>query len=908
MMIRPAIQEATHIDAPRSPVHLVPHTHWDREWYLPFQRFRLKLVRLVDTLLDLMEEDERYRFTLDGQLVTLDDYLEVRPEAAPRVRRLVEEGRLAIGPWLVLMDEFLISGETILRNLEYGQRRAEEFGGAMPVGYLPDMFGHVAQMPQLLRLGGIDRAVLWRGVPAAISTHEFDWEGQDGSVVRVEYLPFGYGNGAYLLDVPGRLGRRVEELRESLRPFFADDPVLAMYGTDHMEPLARLADLVEESGAAVQLSTLPDYLDGAGRRDLPHWRGELRSSARANMLMGTLSARLDLKAAMARAERALTRYAEPFQALYGTAWPERLLELAWRRVIECSAHDSICGCSVDEVSAQVLVRCAEAEQIAMGLAEDAAREAARRAPLGTFVAFNPSPRERTGLVELELAVPDEWDEVVLDVDGRLVATQEVHRNEPLVHSETVRGSQVSEWLDRRIFGRRIFDRRLNGLVLEDLRATLEVDDEDRPIWLDVEELKRELRAATAGDEREWEVRIVAQPRRTVVAQVPAPPLGWVAVEAMAGTAELDHPVSGDGRRLENGLVSVEVDEDGTFALNGVSGVGRLVDGGDEGDSYNYAPPVEDHVVERPDEVRVEASALGPVRGELRIARSYRWSRDEVPVEVATSVELRAGEPFCRVQVSFDNPCSDHRLRFHVPLAREASLSFAEGQFAVVERGLAAESGIGEVALPTFPGLRLRRRRRDRGPPGASGGVRARRGARARTHRPAGDGVDQPQRPPLPRSAGRSRDPDPRRPVPEAVERWLRAHAAFRRLARGRPAGGAGPLPPPVRRRPGPGARRTATRKRPGAQRGGCRPLSPSSGGPPPAGDTGVRASLAGAGEIRGGRAGPPRVGGSSGRALEGELAAGDDDRRAAHFHSGDLVARALGAGVQLGRPADLGAL
>ena len=208
------------------------------------------------------------------------------------------------------MDEFLVSGETIVRNLEYGQRRAAEFGGAMPVGYLPDMFGHVAQMPQILRQAGIDTAVVWRGVPAAIDSHSFEWESPDGSSVRAEYLPYGYGNGAYLLDVPGQLGRGLEAVRESHREFFGDEPILAMFGTDHMEPLPQLTDLLEESGAAAQVSTLPDYLATVdGRPNGRRWRGELRSSARANMLMGTLSARLDLKAAMARAERALTRYA-----------------------------------------------------------------------------------------------------------------------------------------------------------------------------------------------------------------------------------------------------------------------------------------------------------------------------------------------------------------------------------------------------------------------------------------------------------------------------------------------------------------------------------------------------------------------------------------------------------------------
>ena len=198
-----------------------------------------------------------------------------------------------------------------------------------------------------------------------------------------------------------------------------------MLGTDHMEPLPQLTTLLEESGAAAQVSTLPDYLATVdGRRSSRRWRGELRSSARANMLMGTLSARLDLKAAMARAERALTRYAEPFQALYGTAWPDRLLDLAWRRLIENSAHDSICGCSVDEVSTQVLVRCYEAEQIAMGLAEDAAREAAAEAPMGSVVAFNPSPAPRWDNVELSLGVPARWKDIALELpDGTRVAAQ-----------------------------------------------------------------------------------------------------------------------------------------------------------------------------------------------------------------------------------------------------------------------------------------------------------------------------------------------------------------------------------------------------------------------------------------------------------------------------------------------------
>jgi alpha-mannosidase len=690
-------------------VHVVPHTHWDREWYLPFQLFRLRLVGLIDRLLDLMEADERYRFTLDGQLATLDDYLEVRPEAEERIRRLVEDGRLAIGPWQVLMDEFFVSGETMIRNLERGMRRGEELGGAMRVGYLPDMFGHVAQMPQILRLAGIDQAVVWRGVPAAIDSHAFEWQAPDGSSVRTEYLPHGYGNGATLLDVPGRISHRLEAVHESLREFFGNDPVLAMYGTDHTEPLPELADLVEESGDGVALSTLAEYLDRAkGQPALQRFAGELRSGARANVLMGTTSARIDLKRAMARAERALTRYAEPLQALYGERWPERLLELAWSKVLESSAHDSICGCSADEVSAQVLVRCAEAEQIASGLAREAVAQIARRARRGTIVVVNPSPERRVGLVELNLGVPDEWEEVALELpDGSLAAAQEVERNDPLVHTVQVPGAEVSEWLRRRLHGRELFTRRLNGFSLAEHGLTLEVDDEDDPVWLDVDDLRHEVDAATKADpDAAWDVRIVARPRRRVVAHVPVPPLGWTAVRPVHGRGEVDDPVRVSTRELDNGLLAVSVAEDGTLTLRGggreLTGVGRLVDGLDVGDSYNYAPPETDHVVDRPDSGLVELVAEGPVRGELLVMRSYRWSPREAPVEVVTSVELRAGEPFCRLRVSFDNPCGDHRLRFHVPLAEPARTSAAEGQFAVVERGLEAEGGFGEHPLPTFP--------------------------------------------------------------------------------------------------------------------------------------------------------------------------------------------------------------
>src|SRR4029453_5298611 len=182
-------------------------------------------------------------------------------------------------------------------------------------------------------------------------------------------------------------GRR---LLERLAPAFGDDPVLAMYGTDHSAPLPDLLDVIEEinrgqDGYRVVLGTLAGYIEeraATGDGDLPRWQGELRSSARANILMGVLSARVGLKAACARAERLLARYAEPFQALHGSGWPAPFLELGWRRLVESSGHDSITGCGADAVAEHVAVRLGEAGPLGSGLAERGAAGGARRGPAG----------------------------------------------------------------------------------------------------------------------------------------------------------------------------------------------------------------------------------------------------------------------------------------------------------------------------------------------------------------------------------------------------------------------------------------------------------------------------------------------------------------------------------------------
>ena len=200
-------------------LHMVSHTHWDREWYLPFQQFRLKLVHLIDGLLDLLDSDPRYTsFMLDGQTIVLDDYLEVRPEREQKLRQFIQEGRIVVGPWYILPDEFLVSPEATLRNLLQGERTCRRFGPKMQIGYIPDPFGHIGQMPQILSGFGITLAALRRGL--SDEPCELWWEAPDGSRDFLAYLRDGYDNAASLSPTdPDRFTSDVRRLRDSLLPY-----------------------------------------------------------------------------------------------------------------------------------------------------------------------------------------------------------------------------------------------------------------------------------------------------------------------------------------------------------------------------------------------------------------------------------------------------------------------------------------------------------------------------------------------------------------------------------------------------------------------------------------------------------------------------------------------------------------
>ncbi|MGE5226793.1 MAG: hypothetical protein ACM3OO_07940 [Planctomycetaceae bacterium] len=403
-------------------VTFVPHTHWDREWYEPFAVFSERLVAMMDTLLDLEAEGFPH-FHLDGQTAMIDDYLERRPERAEELSERVRDGGLSAGPWVAQMDEFLTSGESHVRNLEMGLARARELGRPLELGYMPDQFGHIGQMPQLLRNGGLTRAMVWRGVPEEIASTSFRWRAPDGSEVLTEYMVFGYFDGESYEEAlePEPLAASLARSIEKMRPFVAAGRMVVMVGYDHAGPDATLPERLAAAAGLLndvdlRIAGLRDHLDGQREPDgVPVWTGELRSSARAHLLPNVYSARVAQKRERGRVEALLERYAEPLAALAPSfGWPSEELARAWTLMLHNGAHDSACGCSHDQVAIDVDGRFREVRAICEDVVERALTSLGARVqgPSGV-IRFNPSPFEREGVPPLGYAVVEHVHEPAL---------------------------------------------------------------------------------------------------------------------------------------------------------------------------------------------------------------------------------------------------------------------------------------------------------------------------------------------------------------------------------------------------------------------------------------------------------------------------------------------------------------
>ena len=348
---------------------VVPHTHWDREWYSRFEDYRARLVPMVSKLLDLLERDPSYRsFTFDGHSIAMEDHLEKRPEDRPRIEAMVRAERLFVGPWYVLADNLLVSGESLVRNFQEGSRVAASFGRAMRVGYVADPFGHPAQMPQLLRGFGYGTYVFSRGIgdEGEDLGAEFNWESPSGDRVRAMHLVAHYSSGLRLfgdlVTVPEK-DETPEQLRARVRtrlPGMLDEStayangstLLFMAGDDHVEAYPRLPEAVAAMKAAApnvdaRISSLEEFA-AAMTTPTGTLSGEIIRGRYRPILRAVNSTRVWIKQENVACERLLLERCEPLDALTGGASGAALRGL-WRTLLQNHPHDSICGCSIDAV-------------------------------------------------------------------------------------------------------------------------------------------------------------------------------------------------------------------------------------------------------------------------------------------------------------------------------------------------------------------------------------------------------------------------------------------------------------------------------------------------------------------------------------------------------------------------------
>jgi len=427
-------------------VHYVLSTHWDREWYQTFQDFRFRLVKLMDEILDGLEEGRlRGPFQTDGQAIILEDYLEVRPERREQVERYAREGKLVIGPWYVLPDEFLVSGESMIRNIRLGRDVARSFGTQPSnAGFVCDIFGHNSQLPQLFAGFGIPGGFIWRGVNL-FETRQVRWIGADGT--ELPCYRFGkVGYCSYALQVRHAVfgGFRPfdkEFHRAELEAYLQEeasatetDTILFFDGCDHQpwdqEMYALLQERAAQEDASFEIvhTSLDDYLADMlpqANRISTVLSGELREPARHSsdldgqwLIPGVLSSRVWIKQDNADCQTLLCHWAEPFGALahttLGTEYPQGFLNVAWKWLLKNHPHDSICGCSIDAVHEDMKFRFSQCRNIANRQTIEATTRMAASIEgeledeALRVVAFNPLTSSFQETAELTVRLPKDW--------------------------------------------------------------------------------------------------------------------------------------------------------------------------------------------------------------------------------------------------------------------------------------------------------------------------------------------------------------------------------------------------------------------------------------------------------------------------------------------------------------------
>lgn len=638
-------------------IHVVPHSHWDREWYFTTSRSKVYLMKDLGDVLDTLESDPEFKyFMVDAQGSLLDDYIKWRPQDKERITKLVKMGKLVIGPWYTQTDQLVISGESIVRNMYYGMKRCESFGKYMNVGYVPDSFGQSGNMPQIYREFGIEDTLFWRGVSDDMVEHtDFNWKGDDGSVVFTTQIPFGYYIGGKIPEDPKENDEFWEkECLEKAGGRSATRHIYFPNGFDQAPIRTNLPQLIKERNEKdpeneYVISCIEDYIKDvkSEKPELEEVQGELVIAKHMRIHKSIFSSRSDLKVMNTQIQNYVTNVMEPLLTIsynLGNEYPHEAVAEIWKLLFENSAHDSIGSCISDTANEDVYVRYKQARDIAINLVELHSRLIATNVKNSadmTFTLINTLPQKREDTVIVKTYVPG----------GKFAIVDE-------------KGNNVDYTI---IQSRDLTDYVLSQIITIDPSRKFYIPDHVFEVTM----------AIKAND---------------------VPALGYV--QYSVDTEKDSHKEMEEKSVLENEYYTIEVEKDGSLTIvdkeNNVTykNQGILVENGDDGDSFNYSPPRKDLEVfsnESESSVKISGSDVysqAVIHFDIVVPENLEERAEgkvSVTMPVDMTVALRKGSKVIDFNVKVDNKGLSHRLCVVFDSQIVSAFNYADQQFGLIKR-------------------------------------------------------------------------------------------------------------------------------------------------------------------------------------------------------------------------------
>jgi mannosylglycerate hydrolase len=648
------------IDNTMKKVHVIPHTHWDREWYFTTSRSKIYLMKDMKDILEVLENNKEMKFLLDAQASLLDDYLKWNPSDEDRIRRLVLKKQLAIGPWYTQSDLMLISGESIARNLYYGIKRCEDFGDYMKVGYVPDSFGQSGNMPQIYNEFGIKDTIFMRGInDENAPKSDLTWKGDDGSeVFAVQFLKGGYYAGNFIPE------------EEPLSSKFWDSMVLKgigatastnnLYvpnGMDQMPIRKNLSEILkkrnkEDKENTYFISSAEEYIKAVKEEnpELVTIEGELTVGKHQRVHKTIYSSRSDIKVKMTEIQNYITNVAEPLCLMvseYGVEYPHKVFEEVWKLLFENAAHDSAGSCVSDKVNKDIYHRYFEAEEILTNIVELYSRLLAMAIDTDHdslyLTCINTLPFERKESIHCHVIVPDE-NFVIKDLKGNEIPYT-------IVSEKTSAEHIVSNYFPLNPSARY---KKWDKLVELDLVLYLE---NISPFGYEVLKIETVENAST---------------------------------NYLMTTCDI----------LENEYYKIQINENGSLTVTEKAS-GKvyenqavLMENGDDGDSFNYSPAKNDMLIYSTDfiptikvygseliqKAEVSYKMIVPADLEERVK-----GKAEVEMPVRIEVGLRKGSSVIDFNIIVDNKGKSHRLSILFDSKLSTSFNYADQQFGCIRR-------------------------------------------------------------------------------------------------------------------------------------------------------------------------------------------------------------------------------